>query len=111
VKTPAWLTIGITDFPEESSGRPTWVDIDRHGYIRKMSRTQPMSFRTIGVFHWSEQALDMKNRQIVADTSIMAYISEHVEAGYDVKGLQLSKAVNVNTKEDIVAANKLIALK
>lgn len=109
-KTPAWLTIGVTSFPEELSGRPTWAEIDSDGYIRNMSRSQPMPYRTVGVFHWSDTALDIESQHITAEASIMAYITEHLQAGHAVKGLHFSRTVNVNTKEDIAAANKLIAL-
>jgi len=109
-KKVAWLTIGTTSFPEEQSGRPTWVDMDSNGHIRNMNRIRPLPYRTLGVFHWDESALDIRDRQITAETSIMTYIIEHLGAGHDIEGLQFSRAVNVNTKEDIVAASRLITL-
>lgn len=107
-KKNAWVAIGVTAFPERPSGRPAWVSLDAQGRILELYRDRKLTHRTVGIFHWGDIACTIPPKLIPRNASVMAYIAEHLGEAGGVHGLAFSHTVNVNSKEDIMAANKLV---
>lgn len=103
----AWLTIGVTTEPERASGRPAWVRLDREGRLLEMDRHREMPYRTVGAFRWSDEALRGVSEP-APSASVMAHIASGINAGVEVDSFTFTRALNVNTLNDIAAAREIV---